>query len=66
MIKEDCVMLAVFNILFFSRHPTAMADKTYSFQGSSFSDHCCKQSTRRVSLYTNLIGINVIIIIIVQ
>ena len=42
-----------------------MADKTYSFQGSSFSDQCCKQSTRRVPLYINLIGINVIIIIII-
>ena len=45
MIKEDYVMFAVFNILFFSfsRHPTAKADKTYSFQGSSFSDNCCKE-----------------------
>ena len=43
-----------------------MADKTYSFQGLSFSDQYCKQKLQDVLLlYTNLIGINVIIIIII-
>ena len=42
-----------------------MADKTYSFQGLSFSDQYCKEKLQDVLLlYTNLIGINVIIIII--
>ena len=41
-----------------------MADKMYSFQGLSFSDQYCKQKLQDVLLlYTNLIGINVIIII---
>ena len=44
-----------------------MADKTYSFQGLSFSDQYCKQKLQDVLLlYTNLIGINVIIIIIIN
>ena len=42
-----------------------MADKTYSFQGLSFSDQYCKQKLQDVLLlYTYLIGMNIIIIII--
>ena len=43
-----------------------MADKTYSFLGLSFSNQYCKQKLQDVLLlYNNLIGINVIIIIII-
>ena len=43
-----------------------MADKTYSFQGLSFSNQYCKQKLQDVLLlYSNLIGINFIIIIII-
>ena len=60
----SCLLCATY--YFKPRLPTAMADKTYSFQGLSFSDQYCKQKLLDVLLlYTNLIGINVIIIIII-
>ena len=66
MIKEDYVMFAVFNILFFFQGiPLPRQTKHTVFRDRPFPIIVVKKDTRRVLLYTNLIGINVIIIIII-
>ena len=66
MIKEDYVMFAVFNILFFFQGiPLPRQTKRTVFRDRPFPIIVVKKDTRRVLLYTNLIGINVIIIIII-
>ena len=66
MIKEDYVMFAVFNILFFFQGiPLPWQTKRTVFRDRPFPIIVVKKDTRRVLLYTNLIGINVIIIIII-
>ena len=64
MTKEDYVMLAVFNILFFQGIPLPWQIKRTVFRDHPFPIIVVNKSTRRVPLYINLIGINVIIIII--
>ena len=67
MIKEDYVMFAVFNILFFFQGiPLPRQTKRTVFRDRPFPIIVVKKDTRRVLLYTNLIGINVIIIIIIN
>ena len=68
MIKEDYVMFAVFNILFFFFQgiPLPRQTKRTVFRDRPFPIIVVKKDTRRVLLYTNLIGINVIIIIIIR
>ena len=64
MTKEDYVMFAVFNILFFQGIPLSWQTKRTVFRDRPFPIIVVNKSTRRVPLYINLIGINVIIIII--
>ena len=64
MTKEDYVMFAVFNILFFQGIPLPWQTKRTVFRDRPFPIIVVNKSTRRVPLYINLIGINVIIIII--
>ena len=64
MTKEDYVMFAVFNILFFQGIPLPWQTKRTVFRDRPFPITVVNKSTRRVPLYINLIGINVIIIII--
>ena len=67
MTKEDYVMFAVHNILFFSQGiPLQWQTKHTVFRDRPFPIIVVNKSTRRVSLYINLIGINVIIIIIIH
>ena len=66
MIKEDYVMFAVFNILFFFQAiPLPRQTKRTVFRDHPFPIIVVKKDTRRVLLYTYLNGINVIIIIII-
>ena len=65
MTKEDYVMFAVFNILFFQGIPLPWQTKRTVFRDRPFPIIVVNKSTRRVPLYINLIGINVIIIIII-
>ena len=65
MTKEDYVMFAVFNILFFQGIPQPWQTKRTVFRDRPFPIIVVNKSTRRVPLYINLIGINVIIIIII-
>ena len=62
MTKEDYVMFAVFNILFFQGIPLPWQTKRTVFRDRPFPIIVVNKSTRRVPLYINLIGINVIII----
>ena len=66
MTKEDYVMFAVFNILFFQGIPLPWQTKRTVFRDRPFPIIVVNKSTRRVPLYINLIGINVIIIIIIH
>ena len=66
MTKEDYVMFAVFNILFFQGIPLPWQTKRTVFRDRPFPIIVVNKSTRRVPLYINLIGINVIIIIIIN
>ena len=66
MTKEDYVMFAVFNILFFQGIPLPWQTKRTVFRDRPFPIIVVNKSTRRVPLYINLIGINVIIIIILS
>ena len=63
MTKEDYVMLAVFNILFFQGIPLPWQTKRTVFRDRPFPIIVVNKSTRRVPLYINLIGINVIILL---
>ena len=65
MTKEDYVMFAVFNILFFQGIPLPWQTKRTVFRDRPFPIIVVNKSTTRVPLYINLIGINVIIIIII-
>ena len=65
MTKEDYVMFAVFNILFFQGIPLPWQTKRTVFRDRPFPIIVVNKSTRRVPLYINLIGINVVIIIII-
>ena len=65
MTKEDYVMFAVLNILFFQGIPLPWQTKRTVFRDRPFPIIVVNKSTRRVPLYINLIGINVIIIIII-
>ena len=66
MTKEDYVMFAVHNILlFFQGIPLPWQTKRTVFRDCPFPIIVVNKSTRRVTLYINLIGINVIIIIII-
>ena len=65
MTKEDYVMFAVFNILFFQGIPLPWQTKRTVFRDRPFPIIVVNKSTRCVPLYINLIGINVIIIIII-
>ena len=60
----SCLLCATY--YFNQGFPLPWQTKHTSFQGLSFSDRYCKQKLQDVLLlYTNLIGINVIIIIII-
>ena len=60
----SCLLCATY--YFNQSFPLPWQTKRTSFQGLSFSDRYCKQKLQDVLLlYTNLIGINVIIIIII-
>ena len=65
MTTEDYVMFAVYNISF-QGIPLPWQTKRKVFRDRPFPITVVKKSTRRVTLYINLIGINVIIIIIVD
>ena len=60
----SCLLRATY--YFNQGFPLPWQTKRISFQGLSFSDQYCKQKLQDgLLLYTNLIGINVIIIIII-